>query len=39
MIKKTDNDNVEISNLNRQFLYRKKDIEKSKSACACREKK
>lgn len=33
----TDNDNVEISNLNRQFLYRKKDIGKSKSACACRE--
>ena len=31
----TDNDNVEISNLNRQFLFRKehKGLEKSKCAC------
>ena len=31
----TDNDNIEISNLNRQFLFRKKDIGQSKSKCAC----
>ena len=31
----TDNDNIEISNLNRQFLFRKGDVGKSKSKCAC----
>ena len=30
----TDNDNIEISNLNNQFLFRKEDIGKSKSKCA-----
>ena len=33
----TDNDNIEISNLSRQFLFRNSDIGKSKSFCACRE--
>lgn len=27
----TDNDNIEISNLNRQFLFRKDDVSHSKS--------
>ena len=31
----TDNDNIEISNLNRQFLFNKKNIGESKSKCAC----
>ena len=31
----TDNDNIEISNLNRQFLFRRKDIGKSKSQVVC----
>ena len=31
----TDNDSIEISNLNRQFLFKSKDIGKSKSKCAC----
>ena len=35
----TDNDNIVISNLNRQFLFRNYDIGKSKSICACREAK
>ena len=35
----TDNDNIEISNLNRQFLFRREDLGKSKSATACREAK
>ena len=33
----TDNDNIEISNLNRQILFRTSDVGKSKSKCACRE--
>ena len=33
----TDNDNIAISNLNRQFLFKNKDVGKSKSICACRE--
>jgi len=35
----TDNDNIEISNLSRQFLFRKADVGKSKSKIACREVK
>ena len=31
----TDNDNIETSNLNRQFLFRNSDIGKSKSKVAC----
>ena len=31
----TDNDNIEVSNLNRQFLFRKDNVGKSKSKCAC----
>ena len=31
----TDCDNIEMSNLNRQFLFRKEDIGKSKSLTAC----
>ena len=31
----TDNDNIEISNLNRQFLYRNSDVGNSKSKTAC----
>ena len=30
----TDNDNIEVSNLNRQFLFRKNNVGQSKSACA-----
>jgi ubiquitin-activating enzyme E1 len=35
----TDNDNIELSNLNRQFLFKNNDIGESKSKCACREGK
>jgi len=31
----TDNDNIEVSNLNRQFLFRKNNVGKSKSETAC----
>ena len=31
----TDNDNIEVSNLNRQFLFRKDNVGNSKSKCAC----
>jgi len=31
----TDNDNIEISNLGRQFLFRRKDFHASKSKTAC----
>lgn len=31
----TDDDNIEISNLNRQFLFRKQHVSKSKSETAC----
>ena len=36
LISCTDNDNIEISNLNRQFLFRKGDVGDSKSETACR---
>ena len=31
----TDNDNIEVSNLNRQFLFRKSNVGSSKSVTAC----
>lgn len=31
----TDNDNIEVSNLNRQFLFRKQNVSHSKSEVAC----
>ena len=35
----TDNDCIEISNLNRQFLFRHNDVKNSKSETACRKAK
>jgi ubiquitin-activating enzyme E1 len=32
----TDNDNIEVSNLNRQFLFRKSNVGHSKSEAACK---
>ncbi len=31
----TDNDNIEVSNLNRQFLFRQNNVGDSKSKVAC----
>ena len=33
----TDNDNIVISNLNRQLLFKNNDVGKNKAFCACRE--
>jgi ubiquitin-activating enzyme E1 len=35
MVHVTDNDNIEVSNLNRQFLFRKQNVGHSKSQTAC----
>ena len=32
----TDNDNIEVSNLNRQFLFRQGNVGHSKSETACK---
>jgi ubiquitin-activating enzyme E1 len=39
MVHCTDNDNIEVSNLNRQFLFRKSHINESKSQIACQASK
>lgn len=31
----TDDDNIEVSNLNRQFLFRKNNVGHNKAKCAC----
>lgn len=33
----TDNDNIEVSNLNRQFLFRQNNVGDSKSKVACQK--
>lgn len=35
MLTVTDDDNIEVSNLNRQFLFRRQHVKKSKSEVAC----
>jgi len=35
LVQVTDNDNIEVSNLNRQFLFRKQNVGHSKSKTAC----
>lgn len=35
----TDNDNIEVSNLNRQFLFRQADVQSSKAVTACTKAK
>jgi ubiquitin-activating enzyme E1 len=35
LVQVTDNDNIEVSNLNRQFLFRKSNVGHSKSKTAC----
>jgi ubiquitin-activating enzyme E1 len=37
LISITDNDHIELSNLNRQFLYRNKHIGENKAVVACEE--
>lgn len=37
LVSVTDNDNIELSNLNRQFLFRNKHIGQSKTIVACAE--
>jgi ubiquitin-activating enzyme E1 len=35
LVQVTDNDNIEVSNLNRQFLFRKNNVGSAKSLTAC----